>query len=77
MECKDLIMIMLTINPKMRPTINDIQGHSWMLGINSSKIFMVDKIIEDESPDTIKNSPNKEQKRNQLRRKLPEIPKRL
>jgi len=63
-ECKDLIMIMLTIDPKMRPTINDIQEHPWMKGINNAKTVMVDRIIEDESPDhPIKMSPQKERKK--------------
>jgi len=57
-------MIMLTIDPKMRPTINDIQEHPWMKGINNAKTVMVDRIIEDESPDhPIKMSPQKERKK--------------
>ena len=77
MECKDLIMIMLTIDPKMRPTINDIQGHPWMSGLYTSKTMIIDRVIEDESPDPIKSSPQKEHKKNEFKKKLPAIPKRL
>lgn len=53
-------MILLTIDPKMRPSLSDIQSHPWMTGHFSSKTVMIDRVIEDESsPDPIKISPQK------------------
>lgn len=49
-ECQDLITTLLTLDPKMRPSIYEVQSHPWVLGIVSVQSVMEDRIIEDESP---------------------------
>lgn len=78
MECQDLIMSLLTLDPRMRPSIYEVQSHPWVMGLVSFNSAIVDRVIESESPDPIKTSHHKETKTKlDLRKKLPAIPKRL
>ena len=36
-ECQDLITSMLTLDPKMRPSIYEVQSHPWVMGLVSMK----------------------------------------
>jgi serine/threonine protein kinase len=36
LECQDLITQMLTYDPRSRPSMNEIQGHPWVLGTMKS-----------------------------------------
>ena len=44
-ECQDLITSMLTLDPKMRPSIYEVQSHPWVMGLVSMKSLMEDRII--------------------------------
>lgn len=50
MQCQDLITSLLTLDPKMRPSIYEVQSHPWVLGLISIKSMMEDRVIEDDSP---------------------------
>ena len=80
MECQDLISSLLTLDPKERPSIYEVQGHPWMMGLASMKSLFEDRIIETDSPEktSINNSPVKLQKKlSDIKKKLPALPKRF